>query len=89
MKCEVESAKVTVKKTSLLKHYDVVCFRDDNSFGSKIKCINCAQTEIINKKQKKVIEGLQAQTNVMKRLSDHKFTPNRYEKHYKHTYSKH
>ncbi|CAH0730445.1 unnamed protein product, partial [Brenthis ino] len=48
---------------------------DYEGFGSKVTCIRCAQTENIKKNKEKAIEGLQAQADIMKQLSDQKFPP--------------
>lgn len=48
---------------------------DYDGFGSKVTCMRCAQTENIKINKEKAIEGLEAQANVMKQLTEQKFPP--------------
>lgn len=47
----------------------------EEGFGSTVVCIHCAQKESITINKEKAIEGLRAQANIMKQLSDKKFPP--------------
>lgn len=45
----------------------------EEGFGSTVVCIRCAKKELITVNKEQAIEGLQAQANIMKQLSDKKF----------------